>query len=439
MKIYYGNETKKALKNFPFSIHPVKEEFIFSIVKIKKAAAEANYKAGVFSLEIKNSIVKTCDEILDSKHDTQFSLSSFHGGAGTAVNMNINEVIASRATEILKNKIIVHANDHVNGSQSTNDVNPSALRISTRTMLLELDTVLSSLIKSFELKSKEFKNVLKLGRTHLQDAVPTTLGTEFGAYVENLKKHQEEIKRILDMSLVLNLGGTAIGNSINANSIYIKNVYIELNKITKDKFRAAKNFTASTSSQTDFLMMSQALVSLCVELSKIANDLRFMSSGPRGGIGEITLPELQKGSSIMPGKVNPVLPEAINQLYYLVSGNNITIEKAVEAAQMELGVMLPIIADKLLESIKITTETLYQFDKACVSGIITNKERCLFHLENSTAYSTLLVPLLGYDVVSDLVGQSMKTGKSLKDLIIEGSYLSEKEFNNMIDSFLKML
>lgn len=439
MKIYYGQETKKALKNFPFSFHSVKEELILSIVLIKKAASLANYKAGNLDLAKSKAIVKACDEILDKKHSGQFILSSFQGGAGTAINMNVNEVIANRATEILKNKIIIHGNDDVNASQSTNDVNPSALKISTYILLQELDLVLGSLINSFDQKAKEFKKVLKLGRTHLQDAIPTTLGKEFESYVENLKKHKDNLKRISNLSLTLNLGGTAIGNSINASPIYIKDIYIQLNKITGYKFKRAKSFMAQTSSQTDFLFMSQALVSLGVELSKIANDFKFMASGPNGGISEIILPELQKGSSIMPGKINPVMPELINQLYYLVSGNNLVIEKACEGAQLELGVMLPIITDKLLESIKITTETIYQFDKLCVSKIEVDKEKCLFHLENSTAYATLLVPKLGYDLVTRIVEESIKSKRKLKDVVIEDKYLTINEFEKIINTYLKVL
>ena len=439
MKIYYGNETKKALKNFPFSIHTVEQEFIFSIVKIKKAGAIANHKAGNLSLEIRDTVMEVCDEILNHKHDSQFILSSFQGGAGTAINMNVNEVIASRATEILKNKVVVSPFDHVNRSQSTNDVNPSALKISTFVLLKELDQALDLLIESFESKSKEFKKILKLGRTHLQDAIPTTLGAEFCAYASNLQNHKDWLQNILNLSITLNLGGTAIGNSMNANPIYIRHIYIELNKITKGNFIKAKNLMAKTSSQTDFLMISQCLVSLCIELSKIANDLRFMSSGPNGGIGEIILPELQKGSSIMPGKINPIIPETVNQLYYLVSGNNLTIEKASEGAQMELGVMFPIISDKLLESLKITTETIRQFDQLCIRGIKANKEKCLFHLDNSTAYATLLVPRLGYDLVSKIVNESIKSKRKFKDVVIGDKYLSESEFNKIIASFVKML
>lgn len=439
MKEYYGQETKKALKNFSFSVQSVKNEFILSIVKIKSAAATANYKAGNLSLIKTKAILKTCDEILNHKHNEQFLLSSFQGGAGTAINMNANEVIASRATEILKNKIIVHANDDVNCSQSTNDVNPSALRISTFILLQDLDLALTSIVKSFELKSESFKKVLKLGRTHLQDAIPMTLGSEFKSYASNLKAHQEKIKNILNIAKVLNLGGTAIGNSINTNPVYIKNIYVELNKITKGNFVKASNLGAKTSSQTDFLIISQFLVSLTVELSKIASDIRFMSCGPNGGIGEIIIPELQKGSSIMPGKINPIIPEVVNQLYYLVSGNNLMIEKAAEGAQLELGVMLPIITDKLLESLKLTIQTINQFDKLCVSKIIADKEKCLQHLENSTAYATLLVPKLGYDIVSKIVDESIKSKRKLKDVVIEDKYLTNSEFDKIVDSYLKVI
>jgi aspartate ammonia-lyase len=439
MKIYYGAETKKVLRNFPFSTHPTKMEFILAITQIKKAAAIANYKAGNFGKEIENAIVKVCDEILRGKFVDQFILASLQGGAGTAVNMNVNEVIASRASEILKNKIKIHPNDQVNASQSTNDVNPSALKIASFYLLQDLNSKLFSLVKSFEAKAWEFKNINKLARTHLQDAIPTTLGAEFSAYAENLKRHEIEIKRAQDLCRVLNLGGTAIGNSINASPLYIKEVYKELNKITTaragqagGKFYKANNLMAKTSSQNDFLIISQMVVSLCVDLSKIASDFRFMASGPNGGIGEIILPELQKGSSIMPGKINPVLPETVNQLYYLVSGNNLSIEKAVEGAQMELGVMLPIIVDKLIESIKLTTEVINQFDNLCVKSIKADKEKCKTHLENSTAYATLLVPRLGYDLVSKIVAESIAKHKTLRDIVVGEKYLEEKEFNKII-------
>ena len=259
------------------------------------------------------------------------------------------------------------------------------------------------------------------------------MGAEFLAYAVNIKRHIPLIKSAENLSKILNLGGTAIGNSINANNLYIKEVYRELNNETKTKFMKADNLMSKTSSQVDFLIISQTVTSLCVDLSKISNDLRFMSSGPNGAIGEIILPELQKGSSIMPGKVNPVMPETVNQLYYLVSGNNVSIEKAVESSQMELGVMLPIVVDKLIDSIKITGEVISQFDTLCIRGIKVNKEKCTYHLEHSTAYATLLVPRLGYDLVSSLVKKSLMSNKTLREIVILEKYLSEGEFNNIID------
>lgn len=432
MKLYYGKETKKALNNFPFSVRRTRNEFILAMTQIKKAAALANYKADNLSKDIRNAIIKVCDEILENKHANQFPLAYLQGGAGTAINMNVNEVIANIATLILKNKVKVHPNDHVNQCQSTNDVNPSALKISAFYLLQDLNDKLTSLVKTFEVKAKEFKKINKLGRTHLQDAIPTTLGAEFEAYAHNLKRYVAQIKISANLCRILNLGGTAIGNSMNATPLYIKEVYRELNKITNGKFYKAKNMIAKTSGQTDFLLISQTVTALCLDLSKIANDLRFMASGPRGGIGEIILPELQKGSSIIPGKVNPIMPETVNQLYYLVSGNNVSIEKATEASQMELGVMLPIIVEKLIDSIKITTEIISQFDKLCIAGIKANKERCKYHLENSTAYSTLLVPRLGYDIVSEIVKKSISTNKTLRDIVVGEKYLEEKEFNKII-------
>ena len=435
MKVYYGEETKKAIKNFPFHTSKTRMEFILAMVSVKKAAAVANYKAGNLSEDIKDAIIKACNEILKDKNSmNQFPLSSLQGGAGTASHMNVNEVISNKANLILKNKIKINPNDHVNASQSTNDVNPSSLRISIFYLLGDLENKLLSIIESLEIKAKEFKNINKLGRTHLQDAVPTTLGAEFKAYADNLKKYKSQIKNVKGLCKILNLGGTAIGNSINAKDVYIKEVYKELNKITDIKFYKANNMMAKTSSQTDFLIISQIIVALCVDLSKIANDFKFMASGPNGGIGEIILPELQKGSSIMPGKVNPIIPETVNQLYYLVSGNNLSIEKAVENSQMELGVMLPIIVDKLIDSIQLTVEVINQFDKLCISGVRANKERCDYHLENSTAYATLFVPYLGYDRVSLIVKKSILTNKTLREIIVGEKYLEENKFNKIINN-----
>lgn len=437
-KKYYGPQTEKALKNFAFDVYRVHKEFIAALVEIKKAAAIANFAAGNFNRDIKNATLKACDEILAGKFKEQFPLKALQGGAGTSINMNVNEVIAARATEILQKagrKTVVHPNDHVNRSQSTNDVNPSAIKIASIRLTQDLQRTLAGLVKALDLKAKAFKLVVKLGRTHLQDAVPTTLGAEFASYAAIIRWHQEKINRVVAYCQELSLGGTAVGNSINASPRYIKRVYVELNSITGQKFHPAKNLMSQTSSQTDFLAMSQAVTALCVDLSKIASDLRLMSSGPKGGLGEITLAELQKGSSIMPGKVNPVMPETVNQLYYMISGNNLTIEHSAHAAQMELGVMFPLIADRLLQTLKLTSEVVEQFTKLCVTKIKANPKRCKELLEQSTAYATLLTPRLGYDIMTEAVKAAVATGKTLREIVVQQKLLSNKEFDAIVKSF----
>lgn len=417
-----------------------------ALAQIKKAAAGANFAAGNIGRSVKLAIVKACDEVLDNKFSNQFPLPALMGGAGTSIHMNMNEVVASRATEILnkgkktsplpnpphqgegKTRAAVHPNDHVNRSQSTNDVNPSAIKVAAVPLLKNLDVVLGNLAKAFEEKAKQFKDVVKLARTHLQDAVPITLGEEFLAYSDITKRHQQEIKRVLSLAQVLHLGGTAAGNSVNASPKYIAAVYKELNKITKQKFVKAKNLVAHTSSSGDFLQISQAVTALCMDMSKIATDLRLMSSGPRGGLAEIILTELQSGSSIMPGKVNPVMPETVNNLYYWVSGNNLSIEQAAHGANLNLAVMIPTIADRLIESIKMTAEVLHVFTTKCITSIKADKKRCKELLEKSTAYATLLTPILGYEKMSEVVKETIKSGKTLREIIINQKLLSSKEF-----------
>lgn len=434
-KQYFGSHTQKAIKNFPFSFRLTPKEFIYTIVEIKMASAIAHFKAHELDRTRKQAIVRTCGEILAGKMDSQFVLPSFQGGAGTSNHMNVNEVIAYRATKILaKNgkKIAIHPNDHVNLSQSTNDVMPSALKITALRLTYKLLATLEDLAGIFEKKALEFAKIQKLGRTHMQDAVPITLGDEFKAYAEYIKRGKKRIEQSMKNLLELNLGGSAVGNSINASSKYIKYFYGELKKITKLPFLPAKNLMSQTSGDTDFVSLSQSLTALCVDLSKIANDLRLLASGPKGGFGEIILPELQPGSSIMPGKVNPVLPEAVNQMYFLVSGNNLTIEHASHAAQLELGAMLPIITDRLIESLKLMDEMLNQFGSKCVAGTKANKKRLKEHLENSTAYSTFLTPKLGYDTVAVAVKESLSSGKTLREIIIGKKLLTNREFDDLI-------
>lgn len=431
-KKYFGAQTEAAVNNFPFSCNLTAVELIYSIAQIKKAAAIANHQAGKLDSERKHAIVQASDELLTGNFNSQFLTSALQGGAGTSINMNVNEVIGSRATEILGGKTTVHPNDHVNMSQSTNDVNPSALKIAILDLSQELLKTLDILVETLEKKAQEFSKIQKLARTHLQDAIPTTLGAEFQSYADVIKTDQDRIIAAMKFFYVLNLGGTAIGNAINADKIYREYVYTELAKITKLPLKPAKNLMSQTSSQTDFLMFSQTLVTLTLDISKIASDLRLLSSGPKGGLAEINLRKLQAGSSIMPGKANPILAESVNQLYFMVSGNNLTIEHAAHASQLELGVMLPILADRLISSIKLSTEVIANFAENCVLSVTANEERCKELLESSTAYATLLTPLLGYDLVSKVVEKSISSGKTIREVIAQEKLLTESEFEKAV-------
>jgi aspartate ammonia-lyase len=423
--ILYGPQTKTALENFPFDYHRTLREFIYAMVIIKKAAAVANFIAGKLDKKLSNKIVAACDQILTGKFDEQFVVSAHHGGAGTSVNMNVNEVIGTLAG--------VHPNDHVNASQSTNDVNPSALKIASIKLTEKLLKSLDYLISVFDEKSQEYKSIQKLGRTHFQDAVPTTLGAELASYRDILKRDKKRIEQALSYLYELNLGATAIGNSINAPKEYIINVYKKLRLITGiNELKPLENLMSGTSSDADFCHISGAVTILCNDLSKIASDLRFMSSGPRGGIGEISFKELQPGSSIMPGKVNPIVAETISQTYYLVSGKNLSIHQAAEGAHLELGVMLPIIADSLITMLKIVDTALNIFADRGIKMIVVNKDRCKELLERSTAYATLLSPRLGYDNVSKIVKEAVSMGKTIREIILEKKLLTNEELEKLL-------
>ena len=422
-KNHFGPQTEQALENFPFPTHKVHQELIYSIVRIKKAAALANKSAGFLSPEMAEVIVRACDEILGGKYDDQFVTPALQGGAGTSINMNVNEVIASLAN--------VHPNDQVNKSQSTNDVNPSALKITVIELTEKFLGKIDVLIKSLEKKAEETKSIKKLARTHFQDATPMTVGAEFLSYAAIVKRDKKRIEEALKYFYELNLGGTAIGDSINASEAYIENVYKELNKITGLSLIKAENFMSQTSSSSDFCGLSSAINILYVDLSKMATDIRCLASGPRGGIGEYILPELQPGSSIMPGKVNPVIPESINQIHYYISGKNLSIHEAAENANLELAVMFPVIADSLISILKMATSGVEVFAIKCIDLIKINEEKCRQHLESSTAYATLLIPKLGYDAVSGLVKEVINSGETLRGLCIKKGLLSEEEFEKL--------
>lgn len=425
-KILYGPQTKASLENFPFDYHRVMLEFVYAMTMIKKAAAVANLKAGKLDKKLSDKIIEACNQILKGKYDDQFVVSAHHGGAGTSVNMNVNEVIGTLAG--------AHPNDHVNASQSTNDVNPSALKIASIKLTEKLLKSLDYLISVMDEKSREYWDVRKLARTHLQDAVPTTLGAEFGSYRDILKRDKKRIENSLTYFYELNMGGTAIGDKINAPEIYIIEVYKELRKVTGlSKLTPADNLMSQTSSDTDFCFLSTAVNILCLDISKMAIDFRFMSSGPKGGIGEISFKELQPGSSIMPGKVNPVIAETMNQTYYIVSGKNLSIHQAAEGSHLELGVMLPVIADSLITILKIVETALKLFTDRGIKNIIVNREKCLEHLEKSTAYSTLLTPRFGYDIVSKVVKESVVTGRTMREIIIDKKLLTNQELDKILN------
>lgn len=438
MKQYYGEQTEMALSNFPFPLPVVSLKFIYAIAEVKHAAALANNSAGDLDENRLKAIVTACEEIIAGKFDTQFVTPSIQGGAGTSINMNVNEVIANRANELLEldgASERVHPNDHVNMSQSTNDVNPSGLRICSIRLLKNLLLELEKLSITFKSRANENKDVHKLGRTHIQDAVPTTIGAEFTAYAAIIDRDIKRLQETLPYLCELNIGGTAIGNGINAKKDYKDSVISELASLTQIEVVPTANGMAGTSSTGDFCHLMSLVHGTATNLSKIASDIRFMASGPKGGIGEITLEALQPGSSIMPGKVNPVAAESINQISYFIAGKNTTLHLATENAHLELAVMFPVIAESIISSIELLTAGVAIFNTKCISTLTVNKEACTRHLEQSMAYATLFTPHLGYEVVSNAVKQAVKEGKTLREILVGTELVSEEEFNNYIHSY----
>ncbi len=430
--IYWGEQTQKALANFPFSAPKTPWGLIVAFAQIKLSAVTANYASKRVSKKQFEAISRACKEIIQGQWAEQFVLPALQGGAGTSLHMNVNEVIATRATEILGETI--HPNDLVNLGQSTNDVNPSALRIESFRQVNQLAEVVREAIKTLKRLAHKNRHHLKLGRTHLQDAVPITLGEEFLAYADTLDNELNKVMGAQKALLNLNLGGTAVGNSVNAPVAFRQAMYKALRTITQINFREAKNKMAQTGTAGDFFSLSGALTGLAGALSKMANDLRLLASGPKGGLGEISLAELQKGSSIMPGKVNPVLLEALNQVYFLVSGNNHTIELAMSGAQLELSAMGPVVAFRLLESLTLLREVVQVTTEKCIRLIEPVPANCFKHLKASTAVATLFTPVLGYDVVAGLVKESLKQQVDFLSLIQTKQLLNQQQ----IDKLLKL-
>ena len=433
---YYGVQSLRGANNFNISGNLMNKNFIYNIVKIKKAAAIANNKANNLEDNITNAIITACDEILSGKFDSEFISDAIQGGAGTTVNMNANEVIANRASELLGGNLgeyLCHPNDHVNKSQSTNDVVPTAGKLTILDLSNPLIFELNRLIETLDKKAVEFDDIIKMGRTQLEDAVPIKLGQEFSAYSSAIKRCLRLIKQALNEMYVVNIGGTAIGTSINTNKDYLMGITNELSSITSYNLKKADDLIDNTQNVDSFVYVSGALKTCAVTLSKMCNDLRLMSSGPKTGISEIILPAMQNGSSIMPGKVNPVIPEVVSQVAFAVIGNDVTISMAAEAGQLELNAFEPIIFYKLFESLTCLTNAIKTLIDNCISGIVANETRCKELLNNSIGIVTALCPYIGYKKSAEIAKEALKTNLSIKEVVLKHNILTEKQIDEILN------
>lgn len=435
---YYGVQTLRALENFTISgitlnFYP---DFIVSLAIVKMAATKANYELGILPKEIADAIVMACQEIMDNRYHSHFVVDMIQGGAGTSTNMNANEVIANRALEIMGKEKgqyeFCHPNNHVNLSQSTNDAYPTAIKIALIKANEKLVDVLQDLIKVLHKKAKEFSKVIKMGRTQLQDAVPMTLGQSFLAFAVTMEEEVQLLNRTSALFLEVNMGGTAIGTGINADPKYSDKVIPYLRVITGMEIRLARNLVEATQDTGDFITYSSALKRLATKLSKMSNDLRLMSSGPRAGLNEINLPPMQPGSTIMPGKVNPVIPEVVNQIAFKVIGNDLTVSMAAEAGQLELNVMEPVIVQSLFESIEMLKNGMKVLAYRCIDGITANEEHCKQTVQNSIGLVTALNPFIGYDASTLIAKLALESGRSVYDLVLEKQLLSKEELDRIL-------
>lgn len=433
---YYGVQTARALDNFSISGQTSLPIFTMAIVNIKKAAAMVNVELGCLDSRIGNMIILACDRILNGEFQDQFIVDVYQAGAGTSHHMNINEVIANVAIEMLGGAkgdySVVHPNDHVNCGQSTNDVYPTAIRIAALQSSRKLIKNLHLMIEVFNRKARSFDSIVKSGRTHLQDAVPIRVDQEFSGYTTSLLKATRGIEKAIESLKELGIGGTAVGTGINTHPEYAGRVIEKLRKMTNLDLTESKNRFEAMQSNSPFVELSGALRTLAVELIRIANDLRLMNSGPNTGLAEIELPAVQPGSSIMPGKVNPVIPEMVNMVCFSVLGNDVSIAFAAQAGQFELNVMMPLIQYKLLDSILILTNAVRIFHEKCISGLTVNAARCWNYATRSLGIVTVLNPIIGYSKAAEIVRESMRTGKSVKDIILAQKLLSEDQLNQIL-------
>ena len=435
--VYYGVQSLRAAENFHITGLNMHPEIINSLAYIKKAAAITNCEAGLLDKRRTQAIVQACDEILEGKFREDFIVDPIQGGAGTSLNMNANEVIANRAIEILGGKkgdySVVNPNDHVNCGQSTNDVIPTAGKMTSLRLLKKLKKQLLRLHSALEQKADEFDGVIKMGRTQLQDAVPIRLGQEFKAYSVAILRDLNRMDKAMDEMRTLNMGGTAVGTGLNADESYLRRIVPNLSEISGMDLVQAYDLIDATQNLDSFVAVSGAVKACAVTLSKIANDLRLMSSGPRAGFGEINLPAKQNGSSIMPGKVNPVIPEVVNQVAFNAIGNDMTITMAAEAGQLELNAFEPIIFYCLFQSIDTIAYAVNTFVDNCVIGITANETRCRYFVENSVGIITAICPYVGYQKAAEIAKEAIKTGESVRKLIIERGLLTKEQMDEIMD------
>lgn len=436
---YYGVQTQRAIENFKISGQLLSSypEFIRGLAFVKKAAAKTNYELGLLDEQLYHKIAEVCDELLDGQLHDQFPIDMIQGGAGTSVNMNANEVIANRVLEKMgKNRgdyQFCSPNDHINLSQSTNDAYPTAIKLALIQMNQKLVEKVKTTVGAFRAKGAEFQDVLKMGRTQLQDAVPMTLGQEFEAFAANLQEDIEKLNNNAKLFVEVNMGATAIGTGLNAPLGYARLCAENLAEITGLPIVSAPNLVEATPDTGSYVIYSSATKRLAVKLSKICNDLRLLSSGPRAGLFEINLPPMQPGSSIMPGKVNPVIPEVVNQVCYKVIGNDLTVTFAAEAGQLQLNVMEPVLSHAIMENIQFLCNALDTLREKCIVGITANKEVCLNMVKNSIGIVTALNPYIGYKNSTVIAKEALESGKSVYDLVLEHGLLTREKLDDILD------
>lgn len=434
---FYGVHSKRAKENFPITGVHTDREIIKSVAEIKKACAITNFEVGLMDEKIKDAISTACDKVIAGDYDKEFIVDPIQGGAGTSHNMNANEVIANVAIKELGGELgdysLVHPNDHINFGQSTNDVYPTSGKLAIIRYLEVLKEELQNLVDSLDKKAQEFDKVIKMGRTQMQDAIPIRLGQEFAAYSQVLKRDLNRLDEAKKAMSVVNLGATAIGTGLNADAEYVKKVVPNLSKVTGLELTQSENLVDGTQNLDGFVYVSSIAKTLAVSLSKISNDFRIMSSGPRTGFGEISLPAKQAGSSIMPGKVNPVIPEVVSQVAFSVIGNDMTVSMAAEGGQLELNAFEPVIFYKLFESLKTLKGAIYTLRVNCVDGIIANEDHMEDLVENSVGVITAIVPHVGYEKAAKIAKEAISTGKPVRELAIESGVISEEDLNKILD------